>query len=111
MRRGLPPHENSVRSLRGRSAYNGGMASTYMSTSSDAAENLAVEETLLSSVSPGEEILFLCVNEPTVVIGRFQNPWRECRTGLARRDGVPLRRRVSGGGTVVHGPGDRKSVV
>ena len=72
----------------------------------DAVSNLAMEESLLASVGSGDEILFLYENEPSVVIGRFQNPWKECRTGLAARSGVPVLRRISGGGTVVHGPGN-----
>ena len=78
----------------------------YLSESSDSAVNLAVEESLLSSILPGEKLLFLYENNPAVVIGRFQNPWRECRTGMVRRSFVDLRRRISGGGTVVHGPGN-----
>jgi len=78
----------------------------YLSDSSDSAVNLAVEESLLSSIPQGEKLLFLYENNPAVVIGRFQNPWRECRTGMVRRSAVALRRRISGGGTVVHGPGN-----
>jgi len=78
----------------------------FLSGSNDSAVNLAMEESLLSSVGPGEKILFLYENNPAVVIGRFQNPWLECRTGLLERNGSALRRRISGGGTVVHGPGN-----
>ncbi len=77
-----------------------------ISKSSETISNLAIEEALLDQVATGEEILFLYENELSVVIGRFQNPWREYRTGLARRDGTPVYRRISGGGTVVHGPGN-----
>ncbi len=78
----------------------------FHSLSTDVFENLALEEALLSRIERGREILFLYENAPAVVIGRFQNPWQECRTGLARREGVPVCRRISGGGTVVHGPGN-----
>ncbi len=78
----------------------------FLSKSRDSAKNLAMEESLLSRVQAGDYILFLYENNPSVVIGRFQNPWRECRTGLVRRRRIPLLRRVSGGGTVVHGPGN-----
>jgi len=82
------------------------LPTVYLSESRDSSVNLAVEESLLSSISSGEKMLFLYENNPAVVIGRFQNPWRECRTGMVRRSAVDLRRRISGGGTVVHGPGN-----
>ncbi|RKX97496.1 MAG: hypothetical protein DRZ90_06065 [Spirochaetes bacterium] len=82
------------------------LPTVYLSESNDSAVNLAVEESLLSSIPPGEKLLFLYENNPAVVIGRFQNPWRECRTGMVKRNAVDLRRRISGGGTVVHGPGN-----
>ncbi len=84
----------------------GVLPAVYLSESKDSSVNLAVEESLLSSISPGEKLLFLYENNPAVVIGRFQNPWRECRSGLIRRNAVDLIRRISGGGTVVHGPGN-----
>ena len=80
--------------------------SVYMSASHDVTVNLATEEWLLKDIPEGEEILFLYENNMAVVIGRSQNPWRECRTGLAKRRGIAIRRRISGGGTVVHGEGN-----
>lgn len=78
----------------------------YLSLSRDSVMNLAFEEYLLSVIGPGQTILFLYENDPAVIVGRFQNPWKECRTGLARRTGTPVIRRISGGGTVIHGPGN-----
>jgi len=78
----------------------------YLSEIKNPVINLANEESLLGSVQPGESLLFLYENDTSLIIGRFQNPWKECRTGLLRRHGIPLIRRISGGGTVVHGPGN-----
>ena len=84
----------------------GSLPAVFLSESRNPAVNLAIEEVLLSQVQPGVQLLFLYENDSSVIIGRFQNPWRECNTGLLRRRGTDLRRRISGGGTVVHGPGN-----
>lgn len=50
--------------------------------------------------------LVLYVNDPCVVVGRNQNPWREANIPLLKSLGIPLVRRRSGGGTVVHDSGN-----
>ena len=76
------------------------------SKSTDVYRNLAVEEWLLSRAEGRGPILFLCVNSPCVVIGKNQNPWRECWLSLMGKEGVVLARRISGGGAVYHDEGN-----
>jgi lipoate-protein ligase A len=79
----------------------------YVSDSRDPFFHLAVEEWLLREAPLGDEPLwFLYRNDPCVVVGRFQNPWKEADLGWMASEGIPLVRRPSGGGTVWHDPGN-----
>lgn len=77
-----------------------------ISDTKDPYVNHAVEEILFTTYLGYEQILFLWVNEPSVVFGRNQNPWREVDVKFADNQDIKLLRRISGGGTVYHDQGN-----
>lgn len=72
--------------------------------SADPVANLALEEALVRA-GPAEPVLRVWRAGRCVVLGRGQRPAREVDEVASRRDGVPVLRRSSGGGTVYLDPG------
>ena len=65
------------------------------------AKTLGLEDTLLREgpLPPGG-LLLLWSSLPSVVLGRFQNPWAQCSVPALGPGGIFLVRRPSGGGCV-----------
>ncbi len=76
----------------------------YVATTHDCAANLAGEAYLIREDL--DHTLYLWVNDPCIVIGRFQNPYSECNLLKMDEEGVQLVRRKSGGGAVYHDRGN-----
>jgi len=77
-----------------------------VSTSTNPWFNLAVEEVIFRKMDPFHRVLFVWRNAETVVIGRAQNPWRECNIERMKKEDIKLARRQSGGGAVFHDLGN-----
>lgn len=67
--------------------------------------NLALEDYFLRTTEELPVLLFY-VNRPSVIMGRFQNPWLECDLPYLVDNDIWLVRRQSGGGTVFHDEGN-----
>ena len=78
----------------------------FVSSSYDGWQNLAMDEWFLDHLKPEDMILYFYVNENAVIIGKNQNPWKECDLAAMERDGVQLVRRITGGGAVYHDKGN-----
>jgi lipoate---protein ligase len=68
------------------------------SESDDPFFNLALEELLLRN--SGDDYLIICVNYPSVIIGKHQSAHIEVDTKFVTENNIPVIRRISGGGTV-----------
>ncbi len=66
--------------------------------------NLAAEEYLLRNT--GEEILMLWKSSPVVVCGKHQNVYAEMNYPYVTGNNIHVARRLTGGGTVFHDPGN-----
>ena len=73
-------------------------------TETDPFFNLALEEYLLKEV-PFESCM-LWSSQPSIVVGKHQNALAEVNYSYVYENDIIVARRLSGGGTVFHGPGN-----
>ena len=70
--------------------------------SNDPAYNIALEEYCFKNLRQFDEIFFLWRNEPTIVVGKYQNTIEEINSEYTKKKGINIVRRISGGGAVYH---------
>ncbi|MDR1407542.1 MAG: lipoate--protein ligase family protein [Tannerella sp.] len=76
-------------------------------SASDApAYHCELEKALVSAHPPGEDVLLLYINRPSVIVGRNQRIDAEVDVAYCRRHGIETVRRLSGGGAVYHDYGN-----
>jgi lipoate-protein ligase A len=68
--------------------------------------NLALEEYCLKHFDPDADYLLFYVNDPSIIIGRFQNTLEEINQKYVDAKGIHVVRRISGGGAVYHDHGN-----
>ena len=78
---------------------------TFQTNSNDPFYNQAFEEFVFQTFR-ADDVFFLWQNRPAVVVGSFQNICREVHAAMLWEQGIPVIRRMSGGGTVYHDLGN-----
>ena len=68
--------------------------------------NLALEEYVVRQLDKNNDYLLLYINAPSIIIGKHQNVIEEVNLINAGQLGIPIIRRISGGGTVYHDTGN-----
>lgn len=66
--------------------------------------NIASEEYLLRNFA--EDVFLLYINDPSIIVGKHQNTLAEINTDWVKENGIPVVRRLTGGGSVFHDPGN-----
>lgn len=70
----------------------------------DPARNLALEEYLLTSRR--EDFFMVWRNQPSIIVGRNQNPFAQINNAYVQEHHIPVFRRITGGGSVYHDLGN-----
>lgn len=66
--------------------------------------NVAAEEYFLKNLR--EDLFMIWRNEPCIIVGKHQNALAEINYDFIKKHHIPVIRRITGGGTVYHDPGN-----
>ena len=78
---------------------------TIINKSTDPYFNQAFEEYIFNNIKD-DRVLIVWRNKPAVIVGCYQNICREVDAYALKKAGIPIVRRMSGGGTVYHDLGN-----
>ena len=70
--------------------------------STDPAYNIALEEYCFKRLTRFEKIFILWINEPAIIVGKYQNTMAEINGRYVKEQGIHVVRRITGGGAVYH---------
>lgn len=83
-----------------RNAFSRSLNRIIINKSNDPLLNLSRELVLLETSKKDDRSLYLWQNSPVVVIGKNQNPFKECNLKYMNENNIKLARRPTGGGAV-----------
>ena len=78
----------------------------YFNQSTNPYFNAALEDYIFSNKNISDDVILVWINEPSIFIGKNQNPYEEVKSLDTSILDIPLIRRISGGGTVFHDLGN-----
>ena len=78
----------------------------YNLTTTDPAWNLAAEEYVFDALPRDKSYIMLWQNDRAVIVGKYQNTAAEVNLAYLSEEGIPVVRRLSGGGAVYHDLGN-----
>lgn len=70
--------------------------------STDPAYNIALEEYCFKKLKQFDKIFILWINEPAIIVGKYQNTLAEINERYVNEQGIHVVRRITGGGAVYH---------
>ena len=75
-----------------------------VSDSNYAPYNIATEEYILENIF--EDVFLIYINAPSIIVGKHQNTLAEINQDYVQKRGIPVVRRLTGGGAVFHDLGN-----